>query len=168
MTKEEQDVAKKVASIIRKKFPNSAIDIDDIKQEALIAVWKASQRYDPERGTPYSAWLYENAILACTTYMNENGRPVSAGARAMIKHKIKSAKLTDAVIEDSRPSVNLESDYAVKQFATKLPQDKARWLSSMIDGSSLREAADDTGICALTSQKWRKQMAKNIKTQLMP
>ena len=45
-----------LASILAKKWHIDGYDTDDLKQEGLIALWKASERYDPSRGASFRTY----------------------------------------------------------------------------------------------------------------
>ena len=45
-----------LVSIIARKWHINGYDTDDLTQEGLIALWKASERYDPSRGTSFKTY----------------------------------------------------------------------------------------------------------------
>lgn len=45
-----------LASILAKKWQINGYDADDLIQEGLIALWIASERYDPSRGTSFATY----------------------------------------------------------------------------------------------------------------
>lgn len=45
-----------LVSILAKKWHIAGYDADDLAQEGLIALWKASERYDPSRGASFKTY----------------------------------------------------------------------------------------------------------------
>lgn len=45
-----------LASIMARKWHINGYDTDDLTQEGLIALWKASERYDPSLGTSFRTY----------------------------------------------------------------------------------------------------------------
>ena len=45
-----------LVSIVAQKWHINGYDTDDLTQEGLIALWKASERYDPSRGASFKTY----------------------------------------------------------------------------------------------------------------
>ncbi len=53
-------------------------DLDDLKQEALVALVRAHQLFDPQVGVPWEAYASLAASRAVARYLLKNSSPVSA------------------------------------------------------------------------------------------
>lgn len=47
---------------------------EDIGQEVFLDLYKSLAKYDPEMGTPFSAWLYISARNRCISELRKQGR----------------------------------------------------------------------------------------------
>ena len=78
----------------------SPADLDDLKQEGLIAAWQATKTYKPEKGIPFKSWvmksidfaMFENRFRGTWTGMP----PRSKNGGSSVKHK-------DVMVADDNP-----------------------------------------------------------------
>jgi DNA-directed RNA polymerase specialized sigma24 family protein len=155
MTKDQIATAEKVTNKLSGLAKGRDIEKDDIRQEALIAVWTAHGKYDESKGVPYLAWLYQYAYLSCLTYINENGGAVDTSAKTARKYKFTKTSLDKPNAPLLISKVNLEKDYWVQEVISQLPENKRKWLLDLMSGANQLEAAQEAKVSTTTTQNWR-------------
>lgn len=132
---------------------------EDIGQEVFLDVYKSLSKFDPEMGTPFSAWLYVSARNRCISELRKRGRTESVPLEDY--HIITGA-------EDSAEEalIRQEGLDALAASLEQLPEPFRKTLVKSLQGASLNEIACQCGISRATV-KTRLFRAKEKMKQLM-
>lgn len=95
-----------IADSVARRLPPS-FDREDLRQEALIAAWRAEERYDPSRGVPYPVYAYRAVHGACL--MSARRRHWTAATMEEIPADAETPLRPDAIVERRLPLLWLES-----------------------------------------------------------
>lgn len=132
---------------------------EDVGQEVFLDVYKSLSKFDPEMGTPFSAWLYISARNRCISELRKRGR-------------IESVPLEDYHIitgaEDTAEEalISHEGRQALAASLEQLPEPFRTTIVKSLQGASLNEIACQCGISPATV-KTRLFRAKEKLKQLM-
>lgn len=132
---------------------------EDIGQEVFLDLYKSIPNFDPEMGTPFSAWLYISARNRCISELRKLGRRVSVPLEDY--HIITG-------VGDCAEAELLRHE-GRQQLAASLHQLPEPFRSTMIkslQGASLNEIAGQGGI-SLATVKSRLFRAREKMKQLM-
>lgn len=115
--------------------------VEDIGQEVFLDVYKSLRDFDPERGTPFSAWLFIAARHRCTSELRKRK------AAAVIS--LEDADPVDLGI-DLRTAENLlverERRSAVRTSLSLMPEGLRKPVLMALRGDSLSEIAEACGV----------------------
>lgn len=106
MTPERIAWAHGIAEDVARRLPPS-FDLDDLRQEALLAAWRAEARYDPSRGIPFTVYAYRAVHGACL--MSARRRHWTAATMEEIPADAETPLRPDAIVERRLPLLWLES-----------------------------------------------------------
>ena len=112
---------------------------EDIGQEVFLNVYKDLPRFDPERGTPFAAWLYIVARNQCISELRRRGRqePVSDD----FLHRVADSKETaEAAL------IRQEEMEALKATVQELPEPFRSTIIMSLKGATLDEIARKCGV----------------------
>ncbi len=132
---------------------------EDIGQEVFLDIYKSLSKFNPEMGTPFSAWLYISARNRCISELRKRG-------------KRESVPLEDYHIitgpEDSAEEalIGHEGRQALAASLEQLPEPFRTTMLKSLQGESLNEIAVQSGI-SLATVKSRLFRAKEKLKQLM-
>lgn len=132
---------------------------EDIGQEVFLDVYKSLSRFDPDMGTPFSAWLYISARNRCISELRKQGR----GECVQLEdyHSITGAgDCAEAGL------IRQEGRQALAASLEQLPEPFRTTMVRSLQGASLDEIASQCGISHATV-KTRLFRAKEKIKQLM-
>jgi RNA polymerase sigma-70 factor (ECF subfamily) len=132
---------------------------EDIGQEVFLDVYKSLAKFDPEMGTPFSAWLYISARNRCLSELRKQGRGESVPLEDyhMITGTEESAEAA-LIRHEGRQALAASLEQLAEPFRTAMIKS--------LQGATLHEIATQCG----TSQdtvKSRLFRAKEKMKQLM-
>lgn len=112
---------------------------EDIGQEVFLSVYKSLSGFDPEAGTPFSAWLYIIARNRCVSYLRE---------RRCIKNTLIEDRLTVTGAGDTAEEalIRHEGRQALSASLEQLPEPFRTTIIRSLQGASLHEIARECGI----------------------
>jgi DNA-directed RNA polymerase specialized sigma subunit len=131
----------KVAKCAASSFCNT-LSKDEIYTCILNAIWKASERHDPEKGSKFTTYLYNGVIMECLTQQKFNSSKITMPLHNNIperKNFTDNIELMDNICECDDP--NLIIDY-------------------YFNNKSIKEIADEMGVSGETI---RLKIKKNLK-----
>ena len=132
---------------------------EDIGQEVFLDVYKSLSKFDPETGTPFSAWLYISARNRCISELRKRGRAESVPLEDF--HITTTAEYSaEAALIDH------EDRQALATSLEQLPEPFRITMIRSLQGASLNEIALQCGITQATV-KTRLFRAKEKLKQLM-
>jgi len=132
---------------------------EDIGQEVFLDVYKSLAKFDPEMGTPFSAWLYISARNRCISELRKRGTTESVPLEDF--HIVSSA--ADSAEE---ALISHEGRQALAASLEQLPEPFRTTMIKSLQGASLDEIACQCGISKATV-KTRLFRAKEKIKQLM-
>ena len=71
-----------IAEIIARKFSGRGVDYDDLYQVAAMALFKAAQRFDPERGIQFSSFVTPSMVGEVKNYFRDKSRSIRPPRRS--------------------------------------------------------------------------------------
>lgn len=112
---------------------------EDIGQEVFLNVYKELPRFDPERGTPFAAWLYIVARNQCVSELRRQGR-----TEIMAEDQLQR-------VPDSTPSaettlIRQEELAALEATMEDLPEPFRSTIIMSLQGATLEEIARQCGV----------------------
>jgi RNA polymerase sigma-70 factor (ECF subfamily) len=132
---------------------------EDIGQEVFLDVYKSLSRFDPEMGTPFSAWLYISARNRCISELRKRGRGESVPLEEY--HSVTCAgDSAEALL------ISQEGRQALADSLEQLPEPFRTTMLKSLQGASLNDIASQCGISQATV-KTRLFRAKEKMKQLM-
>ena len=132
---------------------------EDIGQEVFLDVYKSLSKFDPEMGTPFSAWLYISARNRCISELRKRGRTESVQLEDY--HIITGTEDTA-----EQALIRQEGRQALAASLEQLPEPFRTTILRSLQGASLNEIACQCGITQATV-KTRLFRAKEKLKQLM-
>ncbi|MBC7903363.1 MAG: sigma-70 family RNA polymerase sigma factor [Gemmatimonadaceae bacterium] len=132
---------------------------EDIGQEVFLDVYKSLSKFDPEMGTPFSAWIYICARNRCISELRKRGRSESVPLEDY--HLI-----TGAADGAEETLIRHEGRLALAASLEQLPEPFRTSMLKSLKGASLAEIACQCGISQATV-KSRLFRAKEKMKQLM-
>lgn len=132
---------------------------EDLGQEVFLDMYKSLLKFDPEMGTPFSAWLYISARNRCISELRKRGR--SENVPLEDYHSITG-------VGDSAEAVLIshEDRQALADSLEQLPEPFRTTMLKSLQGASLNDIAHQGGI-TLATVKSRLFRAKEKMKQLM-
>ena len=115
---------------------------DEIHTCILNAIWKASNKFDPELGSKFTTYLYNGVIMECLTQQKFNSNKVCSQIHNNIpenKDFVSSLEIMDNIEQCEDPQIII--DY-------------------YFNNKSIKEIAQETGVCGETI---RLKIKKNLK-----
>lgn len=142
-TKDEERVVKQVASAYARRCWWAGLD--DLKQEARVAVLEARKTFDPKRGTPFAAYARRACALALREWLWRESMPVSASS-----HCIKSKAGVQKLRGLQRAPVSELRHHLAAVPPTEAALDHARWCRRVSGRlGEVIAAVDDAEMAAL-------------------
>ncbi len=132
---------------------------EDIGQEVFLDVYKSLSKFDPDRGTPFSAWLYITARNRCISELRKRGRTENVPLEDY--HAI-----TRAADSAEETLIGHEGRQALAASLEQLPEPFRTTMVKSLQGVSLNEIARQCGISPATA-KTRLYRAKEKIKRLM-
>jgi RNA polymerase sigma-70 factor, ECF subfamily len=112
---------------------------EDIGQEVFLNVYKELPRFAPDRGTPFSAWLYISARNRCISELRKQGRRELAPIEQY--HLLASGEQTAEAALISR-----EDREALSASLVELPEPFRSTILMSLQGASLDDIAERCGV----------------------
>jgi len=132
---------------------------EDIGQEVFLDVYKSLSRFDPEMGTPFSAWLYISARNRCISELRKQGHGECVPLEDY--HTITGGgDGAEAVL------IRQEGQQALVASLEQLPEPFRTTMVRSLQGASLNEISSQCGVPQATV-KTRLFRAKEKIKQLM-
>lgn len=136
------NIAKKAASKFYKTLSK-----DELYTCILNAVWKASERHDPEKGTKFTTYLYNGVIMECLTQQKFNSSKASKIHNNVCeKDGINNFELIDLINSCEDPQIII--DY-------------------YLNNKSVKEIANEMGVCGETIRLKIKKNLKKLKLAML-
>jgi RNA polymerase sigma-70 factor, ECF subfamily len=112
---------------------------EDIGQEVFLKIYKELPRFDPDRGTPFAAWLFIAARNQCISELRKQGRtePLS---------EERSLRLCSFVETAEAALIRREEREALAATLAELPEPFRATILMSMQGASLDEIAGKCGI----------------------
>ena len=132
---------------------------EDIGQEVFLDVYKSLPKFDPEMGTPFSAWLFISARNRCISELRKRGRYENVAIEDY--HMI-----TDGAVSADEALIRQEGLAALVTSLELLPEPFRTTMIKSLQGASLNEIASQCGLPQSTV-KTRLFRAKEKIKQLM-
>lgn len=88
--------------VVHKCFPASYQD-DDVKQHALIGLWKASQRFDPNLNIAFSTFAFRVIYNELAVYFRKNNRHVYVSLDTPLSEEEEDLTLLDTLADPTTP-----------------------------------------------------------------
>ncbi|WP_284035552.1 sigma-70 family RNA polymerase sigma factor [Neobacillus sp. 114] len=129
-------------------------DLEEFYQQGLIALWEASQRFNPEKGnfTNYAYTFIRGSLL---TELNK-----------MAKFKeisICPAEEFLVMVADCQQDLSSEKEILLT-YAQRLTPNQRKWLLYTIHSDlSIREIADKEGVTVSAVKQWREGARKRLR-----
>lgn len=127
---------------------------DEFYQVALIALWEAYERFNPEKGsfTNYAYTFIKGRVMSAMTNSNKYENNCFYPEEEFW-----------SVLEDSAPLQVLEEDM-IKSYCVDLTENQKKWvLYSIFDGLQIREIAQIEKVSISTVKGWKKGAKMKIK-----
>lgn len=128
---------------------------DEFYQQALIALWEASHRFNPEKGnfTNYAYTYIRGSLLVeikKMTKVNErNFCPVE--------------EFWETAVADSHPSESIEKEILLSSSHMLTPNQR-KWLTYTVrSGLSIKEIAEREGVTVSAVKQWRSGAREKLK-----
>ena len=116
---------------------------EDVGQEVFLNAYKELPRFDPDRGTPFVAWLYIIARNQCVSELRRLGRTEFVSAECL--HRIAAAGETaEAAL------IRQEEMEALKATVQELPEPFRSTIVMSLKGATLDEIARNCGVAPAT------------------
>lgn len=116
---------------------------EDIGQEVFLDVYKSLAKFDPETGTPFSAWLYISARNRCISELRKRGRTEIV--------PLEDYHITaDSADSAEERLIGHEGRQALAASLEQLPEPFRTTLVKSLQGASLHEIACQCGIAPAT------------------
>lgn len=112
---------------------------EDIGQEVLLRIYRDLPRFDPDRGTPFSAWLFIAARNQCISELRKRGR-----SEQLSEEQASSLASPDESAE--WVLIRREEHKALAASLEELPEPFRSTILLSLQGSSLDEIAAKCGI----------------------
>jgi len=121
------------------KLVNNRDIVEDIGQEVFLRVYKSIHKFNPKRGTPFSAWLFIIARNYCINEIRKYSKikNISLNEYATLTFPDKT---NDDILIYKQQQEALES--SLKQ----LPEPFKSAILKSLEGKSLNEIANDEGV----------------------
>ena len=127
---------RQMRTLVRSMIPGCR-DVDEIIQDASVAMWKKFHEYEPQR--PFGPWAVTFARFQSMAYLERRKRMAARLSDESLE------KIADCAVSDARTWDGRESDrqVALDECMTKLTPKEARLLGRRYgDGLTVTEIAD--------------------------
>ncbi|MBJ6727419.1 RNA polymerase sigma factor [Geomesophilobacter sediminis] len=116
---------------------------EDIGQEVFLSVYQELRRFDPDRGTPFAAWLYIAARNRCISELRRLRRTDSLAPEALDEVPAGGVSAEEALLRR-------EEREALAACLKDLPEPFRATILMSIQGASLEEIARRSGVAPAT------------------
>lgn len=116
---------------------------EDIGQEVFLDIYKSLPIFDPEMGTPFSAWLYISARNRCISELRKRGRSESV--------PLEDYHITVGPKDSAEEAlISREGRQALAFSLEQLPEPFRTTIVKSLQGASMNEIASHCGISPAT------------------
>lgn len=117
-------------------------EVEDLGQEVFLSAFKSLSKFDEDRGTPFSAWLFTLARNQCISHW-----------RKQVKYR--QVELDGKTLKHRGPGpldvlLGKEEREALETCLGQVPEPYRSTLLSSLEGHSIREIAEQTGLARTT------------------
>lgn len=153
--------------VLHRNFKRLADD-EDMKQEALIGLWRACRAFDPEKGCEFSTLAFpciKNAILQA---LRRKGREFEADAsldaepRSIAMRDAYSTATLGDIVEDPH-ALDEHNAIDANHFLQELPADKRQLVVLKMQGMTQREIAQGCGISQAEVSRRLKRLRSGLR-----
>jgi len=111
---------------------------EDIGQDVFIDVYKSLPRFNPDRGTPFVAWLYIAARNRCVSELRRRGKTEIVPVEEF--QHISGGETAEAML------IGHEERQAVSDSLSRLPEPFRSTIIMSLQGASVHDIADRYGL----------------------
>jgi RNA polymerase sigma-B factor len=165
-----------IASIVARRFARRGVDFDDLYQVASLALIKAVERYDPDRGVKFISFATPTMVGEVKNYFRDKAQTISlprrgrellgkiATAREALEQKLFRAPTTEELAD----AMNVPLDdivEALEMQGAAMPASLDALLPGEDDsGATLRSliGVDDTGFGHFEARQSVRQMLETV------
>lgn len=112
---------------------------EDIGQDVFLDVYKSLSRFNPERGTPFVAWLYIAARNRCVSELRMRGKTMVVPIEEF-QHIAAAGETAEAML------IGHEKRQAVSDSLSRLPEPFRSTILMSLEGASVHDIADRYGL----------------------
>ncbi len=135
---------------------------EDIGQEVFLNVYRELPRFDPDRGTPFAAWLYIVARNQCVSELRRRGRAETV-ATECLEGIAAGGESAEAAL------IRAEELAALRATLEELPEPFRATILMSLTGATLEEIARRSGVGPATVKtrlfRARERLAQMLKGQ---
>lgn len=151
---------RRLAADVVREYPGRGIEIDDLVQEAAVAVCQVEGRFEPGRMVPFTGFVRRRARGAMLNYLRERyalvrtprGRPAVATERV---GEMEPAAAKDCIVAAHRTDADRLLDAVGALRIALSPRERLVLRRLLIDGVTLKEIGREQGVCeSRMSQVW--------------
>lgn len=113
-------------------------NVEDIGQDVFLSVYKSLDRFDPDRGTPFSAWLFIAARNRCISELRKDRW--SSFSISEVEN------LASPELSPEQTAIDDELDASIRASLEQLPEPYQSAIIESLLGNSLQEIALKHGI----------------------
>lgn len=132
---------------------------EDIGQDVFLDVYKSLPRFNPDRGTPFVAWLYIAARNRCVSELRRRGRMECVPVEEF-HHIAAAGKTAEAAL------IGHEERQAMNDSLARLPEPFRSTILMSLTGASIDDIADRYGIPRATVKSRLYRARERIKELL--
>lgn len=119
-------------------------NVEDIGQEVFLSAYKSIGRFDPDRGTPFSAWLFITARNRCISELRKKGKTFTPIPE--------TAEIADTGDSSEQTAIDAERLAALHASLVQLPEPFRETIIRSLSGDSIEEIALGQGVTAGTAK----------------
>jgi RNA polymerase sigma-70 factor (ECF subfamily) len=158
-----QKITPMLRSFISQKIRNSD-DIEDIVQEIMISIHKASHTYDANR--PFEVWMYSIARYR----LNDHLRSYYKGESLKERIYIESSSAAETYIANDDVTEGIDSNEYIANILKDLPEKQRTIVTMMkIEGYTAKETAEKVNMSEsavkVAAHRVYKDLAKKLKRE---
>lgn len=172
-----------VKPLARRYAAKTGQDPDDLQQVGLLGLLRAAERYEGQRDIPFPVFARPHirgailhylrdkaAIIRLPRAVQDNNRDIGAGFNAATQHRRLVPLEEDMISQASDHSNVLDQLEKRRQLARAMHRlsinEQGALVEVILEGRSLRDVAQQTGVSAMTIQRRVKRGLTQLREQL--